>query len=95
MKDPGTKHLWGKETQSRAVSGVVVSSWFRLFPDQMSDVWLKAPSGTGGRGVSALEIHAMWSLDRRTVRRPSRGRLERELRHEGKPSLRVRADVGA
>jgi hypothetical protein len=31
----------------------------------------------------------------RTVRRPSRGRLERELPHAGKPSLRVRADVGA
>jgi hypothetical protein len=27
-----------------------VSSWFRLLPDQMPDVWPKAPSGTGRAG---------------------------------------------
>jgi len=40
--------VWGKETRSRAVSGVVVSIWRRLFPDQMPDV-LKRRSGPGSR----------------------------------------------
>jgi hypothetical protein len=87
--------LWGKETGSRAVSGVVVSIWCRLFPDQVLDVWPKAPSGTDGRGVSALKIDARWSRDGRTIRRLSRGRLEHELRHMGKPSSGMHAAVGA
>jgi hypothetical protein len=36
-----------------------------------------------------------WSLDRRTIRRLSRGRLERELRHVGKPTSGMYAAVGA
>jgi hypothetical protein len=49
---------------------------------------------TGG-AVSALEIHARWSLDRRAVRRLSWGRLERELRHVGTPSSGMQVAVGA
>jgi hypothetical protein len=72
-----------------------VSIWCRLFPHHMPDLWRKAPSGTDRRGVSALEIDARWSLDRRTVRRPWRGRRERELRHVGKPSSGMAALFGA
>jgi len=36
------RRVWGKETRSRTVSGLVVWIWCRLFPDQMPDPWPKA-----------------------------------------------------
>ncbi len=86
--------MWGKETQWRAVSGVVVSIWCRLFrPDArcmaQDPVWHRR----AGRQRARDRCEVV--LDRRTIRRLSRGRLERELRNVGKPTSGMPAAVGA
>ncbi len=64
-----------------------------LRPDQMLDVWPKAPSEpTGGRQRARGRRGA---LNGRTIRRLSPGRHEREFRYVGKPCSGTHAAVGA
>ena len=86
--------LWGKETRSGAVSGVVLSIWWCLRPDPMRMCVPRHHSGPTC-GASARSRSRERSSDRRTITRLSSGRLGRKLRHIGKPPSGMHLALGA
>jgi len=89
------RRVWGKETRSRTMSDSLCRSGAVSSQTRCRIHGPRHHLAPTGGAVTALKIDARWSLDRRTIRRLSRGRLERELRHEEKPSSGMHAAVGA